>query len=82
MTLVNIKDIKVTFSQNVLYQIMIFFVENSKSQKNDFSWVFTERVTNHDNFYIWMNYPFKISHCLFLFFTESEQMSKKKACNL
>ncbi len=24
----------------------VFFVENSKSQKKDFSWVFTERVTN------------------------------------
>ncbi len=23
-----------------------FFVENSKSQKNYFSWVFTEKVTN------------------------------------
>ncbi len=30
-----------------------FFVENSKSQKNDFSWVFTERVTyTHTHIYI------------------------------
>ncbi len=28
-----------------MYFTTIFFVENSKSQKNDFSWVFTERVT-------------------------------------
>ncbi len=34
MTLLNIKDIKVTFSQNVLYHTKDdFFVENSKSQK-------------------------------------------------
>ncbi len=41
---VNIKDIKVKFSQNVLYHMKddFFFVENSKSQNNDFSWVFRE----------------------------------------
>ncbi len=46
MTLVNNKYIKVPFSQNVLYHMKNnFLVENSKSPKNYFSWVFTERVT-------------------------------------
>ncbi len=35
MTLVNIKDIKVTFSQNV-------HMKDDFMWKNDFSWVFTE----------------------------------------
>ncbi len=30
-----------------------FFVENSKSQKNDFSLVFTERVTNDNSILVW-----------------------------
>ncbi len=43
----NIKDIKVTFLQTILHNMKDdFFVENSKSQKNDFSWVFTERAQN------------------------------------
>ncbi len=37
------KDIKVKFSQNGLYLMKNdFFVENRKSQKNDFSWVFRD----------------------------------------
>ncbi len=43
-----LKEIKVNFSQNVIYHMKDDFfvvVENSKSKKNDFSWVFTERVT-------------------------------------
>ncbi len=44
MTLVNNKYIKVPVSQNVLYHMKNnFLVENSKSPKNYFSWVFTER---------------------------------------
>ncbi len=37
------------FSQNVLYHMKgdFLLVENSKSQKNDFSWGFTERVAYH-----------------------------------
>ncbi len=47
---VNIKDIKVTFSQNVPWHMKEdFFVENSKLQKNDFSWVLIERVTHPNN---------------------------------
>ncbi len=37
------KDIKVTFSQNVLYHMKD---DLSKSHKNDLSWVFSERVTH------------------------------------
>ncbi len=38
---VNIEDIKVIFSQNVLYEEW-FYVENSNLQKKYLSWVFTE----------------------------------------
>ncbi len=37
---------KVKYSQNSLPYEVWFYVENSKSQKNYFSWVFTEKVTN------------------------------------
>ncbi len=43
MTLIS----QVKFSQNVLYHMKDdFFVENSKSQNNYISWVFTEMVRN------------------------------------
>ncbi len=47
MILVNIKDIKVQFSQNVLYHVKDDFFVYKKKQitKKDISWVFTERVT-------------------------------------
>ncbi len=48
MALVNIKDAKNIFLQNVLYNMYDFMqkIVHLKTKKNDFSWVFTERVTN------------------------------------
>ncbi len=42
------KDIKVKFSQNFLYHMKddLFCIKKA-NKKNDFSWVFTERVTNY-----------------------------------
>ncbi len=44
--LVNIKDIKVTFSQNVLYHMEDdLFCKKQQITKKLFSWVLTERAT-------------------------------------
>ncbi len=43
--LVNIKDIKVTFSQNVLYHMEDDFCTKQQITKNYFSWVLSERAT-------------------------------------
>ncbi len=54
---VNIKDIKVTFSQNVLYHMKHDFCRKQQITKYDLSWVFTERVTYiyHNRSRCWSN---------------------------
>ncbi len=44
MTLLNFKDMKVQFSQNVLYLMKDEFMQKTVNHKKIFSWVFTERV--------------------------------------
>ncbi len=49
MTLLNFKDMKVQFSQNVLYLMKDEFMQKTVNHKKKISWVFIERVTFYNS---------------------------------